>query len=151
MTAHPEKLLHLNDMASGQEPVRVAVVDAICLEGIAGNGLRDEYLAVGSRVRMRSHKEFQELPSESDRVHRQDRAVLAVAVALGIEGLKVCPRCSKQADMLARGSTSVHYAVCASAMCLRRWSPLCTHQSSLKVVRPVDEKYTSTRWRVTSL
>ena len=35
MTAHPEKLLHLNDMASGQEPVRVAVVDAAVADAVA--------------------------------------------------------------------------------------------------------------------
>ncbi|MAC80843.1 MAG: phosphate acetyl/butaryl transferase [Rhodobacteraceae bacterium] len=128
MTAHPEKLQHLIDMASGQEPVRVAVVDAaqtVVLETLrdaAIAGLAEPRLIGDQAATLRLCKAMDWTPHSDWIIHAPaDAEAAAIAVRMVRSG---------EADLVMKGNVHTDVlmrAVLDSTTGLRVAGRRCSH------------------------
>ncbi|MAQ45041.1 MAG: phosphate acetyl/butaryl transferase [Confluentimicrobium sp.] len=128
MTAHPEKLLHLNDMASGQEPVRVAVVDAA--QPVVLETLRDAVHAglvvpqlIGDKAATLRLCKAMDWTPKPDRIIHAESDAEAAAIAVGMVR-------SGAADLVMKGNVHTDVlmrAVLDSTTGLRVAGRRCSH------------------------
>jgi len=128
MTAHPEKLQHLIDMASGQEPVRVAVVDAAqsvvleTLRSAALAGLAAPRLIGDQAATLRLCKAMDWTPHSDWIIHAEsDVEAAAIAVRMVRSG---------EADLVMKGNVHTDVlmrAILDSTTGLRVAGRRCSH------------------------